>query len=349
MKVIDKIKSPFSSSDDDTGVVFSFEFFTPKVPTSSTAYSRERIAGSFLAKVAWMAAHGAAFCDITWRPRDGDNTVDLAGRMQTEVGVDTMMHLTCLSMPLARIDAALDTARSRGVRNILALRGDPVDGDGAGDGEGGPTCALDLVAHIRSRHGDYFGIAVAGYPEAHPSKIPDGSEVATEEGYESDLTYLKRKVDAGADLIITQLFFDTAVFIKFVSDCRRIGIECPIVPGILPISSYRSFSRMTDMCKTRVPREVREAVEERKGDEAALVAYGVELAANMCGEILGHGVRALHFYTMNREEPAVAVLRKLGLVGHGENGVAVMRMRSLGNGNAEKGGEERKKANGFVL
>ena len=172
--------------------------------------------------------------------------------------------------------------------------------------------------------------------EAHPSKIPNGSEVATEEGYEADLEYLKKKVDAGADFIITQLFFDAEVYIKFVKDCRRVGIKCPIVPGILPITTYRNFKFMTETCKTKVPKEVREAVEAAKGDDAKLAAYGVELATQICRKILKEtGVRMLHFYTMNKEAPAVGVLRNLGLVGGDVNGerVSEEKERLLQQGN----------------
>lgn len=168
MKVINKI-----TGDHDGPVVFSFEFFTPKL--SGEAEARARACDAFVAKVARMAAHGAAFCDITWRPRDADSTLAIAGRMQSEVGVETMMHLTCLGMPLDRIDHALSGVRAAGVQNVLALRGDPPLGttDAALSADeaipGGPACALDLVEHIQSKHGDYFGIAVAGYPGSLPS------------------------------------------------------------------------------------------------------------------------------------------------------------------------------------
>ncbi|KAJ6815000.1 putative methylenetetrahydrofolate reductase [Iris pallida] len=314
MKVVEKIER--NQENQDGAIIFSFEYFTPK-PGHATV-------SGFVDTVTAMSRHGPSFCDITWRPRDPYPalTLELAGRMQAEVGVETMMHLTCVGMPVDRIDYALDTARAKGVRNILALRGDllpGMDSVGASNGDGF-TSALDLVKYIRSKHGDYFGITVAGYPEAHPSQIPDGSEEATEEGYESDLAYLKQKVDAGADLIITQLFFDAEVFIKFVKDCRRIGITCPIVPGILPFASFRSFKFMTETCKTKVPKEVRAKVEAARGDDAALAAYGVELATEICRKILKEtGVKALHFYTMNKEAPAVGVLRNLGLLGVTQN------------------------------
>jgi methylenetetrahydrofolate reductase (NADPH) len=165
MHIINKIKE--STGSDDSHVIFSFEYFTPKFPRSATAEKRAEISDAFIAKVAHMAAHGASYCDITWRPVSADATVDLAGRMQTEIGVDTMMHLTCLGMTLEGINKAIDGAKSRGVNNILALRGDPpanaVEPTDV-NGKGVPVCGLDLVEHIRLRHGDYFGLVVAGYP-----------------------------------------------------------------------------------------------------------------------------------------------------------------------------------------
>ncbi|KAM0945793.1 putative methylenetetrahydrofolate reductase (NAD(P)H) [Dioscorea sansibarensis] len=317
MKIIDKIGPALA--DEDGPVIFSFEYCTPKPSHAGP--------DAVLDTIARMAAYGPAFSDVTWRPQPPypENTLSLAGRMQSLPGVETNLHLTSLSMPLASIDHALATARAAGIRNILALRGDPIEPPIAEDAF---TSGVDLVRHIRATHGDYFGISVAGYPEAHPSKIPEGSDRATKEGYESDLAYLKEKVEAGADLVITQLFFDASIFLKFLDDCRRIGISCPIVPGILPITTYRNFKFMTETCKTRVPAEVRERVEALKGDNEALGEYGVELATAICKELVENGVRMLHFYTMNKEGPAVKVLRNLGIIA-GEDSWKVTIPRQL--------------------
>ncbi|KAK1273885.1 hypothetical protein QJS04_geneDACA013301 [Acorus gramineus] len=172
-----------------------------------------------------------------------DLTLDITNRMQNMVCVETMMHLTCTNMPVEKIDHALDTIKANGIQNVLALRGDPPHGqDKFVQVAGGFACALDLVQHIRAKHGDYFGITVAGYP---------GEEGVSLEGYNNDLADLKRKVDAGADVIVTQLFYDTGIFLKFVNDCRQIGITCPIVPGLMPINNYKGFLRMTGFCKTK--------------------------------------------------------------------------------------------------
>lgn len=263
-----------------------------------------------------MVALGPEFCDITWGAggSTADLTLDIAARMQNEVGVETMMHLTCTNMPAASLDDALAKVKAAGLTNILALRGDPPKGqDEFTTVEGGFSCALDLVKHIRDTHGDHFGIAVAGYPEAHPDAIVDDA-AAMADAYKADIAYLKRKVDAGADFIVTQLFYDVDVFLQFEKDCRAAGIGCPILPGIMPIQSYGGFKRMTTFCKTKVPADIEAALEAIKDDEEAVKKYGVELGTAMCRRLLDAGVPGIHLYTLNLESTAVAILENLGLV-----------------------------------
>ncbi|GAV67185.1 MTHFR domain-containing protein [Cephalotus follicularis] len=302
MKVIEKIREA-----GDNKVMFSFEFFPPKT---------EDGVDNLFERMDRMVSHNPSFCDITWGAggSTADLTLDIANKMQNMICVETMMHLTCTNMPLDKIDHALDTIKSNGIQNVLALRGDPPHGqDKFVQIQGGFACALDLVRHIRSRFGAYFGITVAGYPEAHPDVIgPDG--LASHEGYHSDLAYLKQKVDAGADLVVTQLFYDTDVFLKFVNDCRQIGISCPIVPGIMPINNYKGFLRMTGFCKTRIPADVMAALDPIKDNEEAVRAYGIHLGTEMCKKILAHGITSLHLYTLNMEKSALAILMNLGLI-----------------------------------
>ncbi|XP_042416875.1 probable methylenetetrahydrofolate reductase isoform X1 [Zingiber officinale] len=303
MKVIDKIRG---AANGDGRTVFSFEFFPPKT---------EEGVENLFDRMDRMVAHNPSFCDITWGAggSTADLTLDISNRMQNMICVETMMHLTCTNMPVEKIDHALDTIKSNGIQNVLALRGDPPHGqDKFVQVAGGFACALDLVQHIRAKYGDYFGITVAGYPEAHPDMIQDG--IATEEAYNSDLTYLKRKVDAGADLIITQLFYDTDIFLKFVNDCRQIGITCPIVPGIMPINNYKGFLRMTGFCKTKIPDKITNALEPIKDNEEAVRAYGIHLGTEMCKKILANGINTLHLYTLNMEKSALAIIMNLGLI-----------------------------------
>jgi methylenetetrahydrofolate reductase (NADPH) len=147
-------------------------------------------------------------------------------------------------------------------------------------------------------------VTLLGYPEKHVES----------KSYEEDLKLLKEKVDAGADLIITQLFYDTKLFLKFVKDCRDLGIKCPIIPGMMPIHGFAGFERMTTLCKTSVPDSIREALEPIKTDDEAVKAYGIKLCIEMCKELLANGVEILHFYTLNLEKSVTAILEGLGLL-----------------------------------
>mmetsp|Transcript_8578 Transcript_8578/g.8533 ORF Transcript_8578/g.8533 Transcript_8578/m.8533 type:complete len:515 (+) Transcript_8578:232-1776(+) len=216
-----------------------------------------------------------------------------------------MMHLTLTNMTIEQIDGAIEEAKEKGIKNILALRGDPPRGQEAWrPPEGGLHYAKDLVRHIKEKYGDYFGIAVAGYPEGHVD--------ATSK--EDDLTHLKEKVDAGADLIITQLFYDDDVFIEFYHKCREIGINCPIIPGIMPIQSYQGFHRMTSFCKTKVPQQILDDLEAVKEDEDEVKKYGISLAIKTCKKLAEHGIEGFHFYTLNLERSVIAIINELGLV-----------------------------------
>ncbi|KAI8009361.1 putative methylenetetrahydrofolate reductase [Camellia lanceoleosa] len=303
MKVIEKMRE----AEKADKVVFSFEFFPPKT---------EDGVENLFERMERMVIHNPSFCDITWGAggSTADLTLEISNRMQNMVCVETMMHLTCTNMPVEKIDHALDSIKSNGIQNVLALRGDPPHGqDKFVQVQGGFACALDLVKHIRSKYGDYFGITVAGYPEGHPDVIQSHG-LATPEAYRNDLEYLKRKVDAGADLIITQLFYDTDIFLKFVNDCRQIGINCPIVPGIMPINNYKGFIRMTGFCRTKIPAEVTAALEPIKDNEEAVRAYGIHLGTEMCKKIMANGIKTLHIYTLNMEKSALAILMNLGLI-----------------------------------
>ncbi|OIW07709.1 hypothetical protein TanjilG_19652 [Lupinus angustifolius] len=304
MKVIEKIRA--ASSDPDR-VVFSFEFFPPKT---------EDGVDNLFERMDRMVSHNPSFCDITWGAggTTADLTLEISNKMQNMICVETMMHLTCTNMPVDKIDHALETIKSNGIQNVLALRGDPPHGqDKFVQAEGGFACARDLVKHIREKYGDYFGITVAGYPEAHPDVIASDG-LAPLEGYQNDLAYLKSKIDAGADLIVTQLFYDTDIFLKFVNDCRQIGITCPIVPGIMPINNYKGFIRMTGFCKTKVPADIMAALEPIKDNEEAVKAYGIHQGTEMCKKILSHGIKYLHLYTLNMEKSALGILTNLGLI-----------------------------------
>ncbi|PSC68978.1 5,10-methylenetetrahydrofolate reductase [Micractinium conductrix] len=302
-KIIDKLNERVSAGQ----TFFSFEYFPPKTD-EGVANLKERQMR--------MAALGPAFCDITWGAggSTADVTLDVARSMQQEVGVETMMHLTCTNMPVDQLQEALAKAKEYGIRNILALRGDPPKGqDHFEQVEGGFACALDLVKYIRAEHGDYFGIGVSGYPEAHPDVIVEDA-AQMEKNYWVDIDYLKQKIDAGADFVVTQLFYDVDRYFKFVKDCRSRGIHCPILPGVMPIMAYGGFKRMTSFCKTAVPQHMADTLEAIKGSDEAVKAFGISLGTMMCQRLLDGGAPGLHMYTLNLERSAVAILENVGLI-----------------------------------
>lgn len=221
--------------------IYSFEFFPPKTEAGEK---------NLYARIERMGELDPAFVDITWGAGGSTATLthDICKYAQKLCCADVMMHLTCTNINIDDVKLALKRARADGIRNILALRGDPPHGADAWEKtEGGLSYGVDLVKLIREEHGDWFGIAVAGYPEGHTQAT----------SLEEDMQHLKAKVDAGADFIVTQLFYDVDMFIAWVARCREAGITCPIVPGIMPIQSYVGFNRMTTLCKTFVPQEIK--------------------------------------------------------------------------------------------
>lgn len=278
---------------------FSLEFFPPRTKTGAV---------NLLARFDRMKQGGPLFCDVTWHPAANLNvdsetsSLTIAGVALNYCGLETMLHLTCCNQTKEEINQNLRRARDIGLKNILALRGDffPDDNSKSDDF----SYASDLVRHIRENFGDYFVIGVAGYPCTHPES----------NSYQEDLYYLKEKVDAGADFIVTQMFFDANTFIEFVRNCRKIGIKVPIIPGILPIQSYDSLRHIVNLTKLKVPTSIREAIESIKDNDEAIRKYGIDQAVKMCQELLSDdNTPGLHFYTLNRELATSTILKELGL------------------------------------
>merc|ERR1719487_1369443 len=249
--------------------------------------------------------------DVTWGAggSTSEKTLELCINALKYHGLNVMMHLTCTNMPKESLKAALDTCKENGICNILALRGDPPGylekgGEGFKQCEGGFAYAVDLVKYIREEFGDYFCIAVAGYPEGHLEA----------ESKDSDLRYLKDKVDAGADMIVTQLFYDNEEFFAWRDKCVEMGITVPILPGIMPIQSYGGFTRMTSLCKTKLPPSLMEDLEPIKDDDQKVKDFGVQLAIRSCQELVARGTPGLHFYTLNLETSVMRIIKGLGLI-----------------------------------
>jgi methylenetetrahydrofolate reductase (NADPH) len=240
---------------------------------------------------------GPLFVDVTWHPAGnpgGDcetSSLTIASAALNYSGLDTILHLTSSQSSIDDIRCHLQKAKDAGIKNILALRGDREEHHTESSALSGFNFATDLVAHIRKEHGDHFVIGVAGYPTGHPEAT----------SYEEDLLHLKEKVDAGADFIITQLFFKTEVYVKFVEDCRRLGIRVPIIPGVMPIQSYDSLRHIVKLSKLEVPKEILDIIEPLRNNDEAIRNYGVHQAVEMIKALFQSGTApGVHFYTLNR-------------------------------------------------
>ncbi|XP_044138018.1 methylenetetrahydrofolate reductase [Bufo gargarizans] len=279
---------------------FSLEFFPPRTASGAV---------NLISRFDRMGSGGPLFVDVTWHPA-GDpgseketSSMTIASTAVNFCGLETILHMTCCTQTKEEITRHLHKAKHNGLKNIMALRGDPIGEEWEEEAEGF-NYAIDLVKHIRHEFDDYFDICVAGYPKGHPEA----------ESYEADLKHLKEKVDAGADFIITQLFFRSENFLQFLKDCRAIGITCPILPGIFPIQGYGSLRQLVKLSKLEVPQEITDVIEPIKDNDAAIRNYGIDLVVSMCRELLDSGlVHGLHFYTLNREVATIDVLRRLGL------------------------------------
>ncbi|XP_065656577.1 methylenetetrahydrofolate reductase (NADPH) [Hydra vulgaris] len=280
---------------------FSLEFFPPRTLNGAV---------NLVARFDRMSQGGPLFCDITWHPA-GDPSGDketssctIASTASNYCGIETMLHMTCANISCDSVLKNLKKAKNLGIRNILALRGDPPKGEVWMASDENLRFGADMVKFIRKHFQNYFTICVAGYPQGHPDCT----------SYEDDLIHLKEKVDAGADFIITQLFFEPHIFFKFLADCRRIGIDVPIIPGVMPIQAYASLLQLVKLSKLEVPQYIIDDLEPIKNDDEAIREYGVKLAVSMCRELLSSDdVPGIHVYTLNREVATTELLQQLGL------------------------------------
>ncbi|KAJ3217154.1 hypothetical protein HDU67_008374 [Dinochytrium kinnereticum] len=294
MKITKKIERALA----EDRCFWSFEYFPPKTEMGVTnLYDRmER-----------MYTLGPEFIDVTWAAGGGSSelTMQICATAQAVYGLEACMHLTCTNMPREKIDIALRDARAAGIQNILALRGDPPRGqENWTKVDTGFSYATDLVRYIRQNHGDYFCIGVAAYPEGH-NENPD---------FEEDFKHFVEKCEAGADYIVTQMFYDCDIFLKWAKRVREAGISIPILPGMMPIQSYGGFKRMTSLAKTIVPQFIFDELEPIKDDDKAVKEYGVKLAIDMCNQMREAGIRGFHFYCLNLEKSVRLILEGLGFV-----------------------------------
>lgn len=290
MKIIDLLrdKKPF----------VSLEFFPPKEKSAWPG---------FFDVVNWLTPANPLFVSVTYGAGGGTqaNTLEIVSRMKKEYGLEPMAHLTCVGASEKNIRAFLDSLVDSGVENVLALRGDPPKGqaDFVPDSEQFRH-ASDLVAFIRAEYPSLC-IGVAAYPEVHPQA----------ESPEKDLEYLKGKVDAGGDFIVTQLFFDNRLYFDFVTKARATGIAVPMLPGVLPVISLAGAKRMLTFCGASMPPDYMAALEaaEASGDSSAVAERGIAYATAQARELIAGGAPGVHLYTLNKAEACLKIIGGLGL------------------------------------
>jgi methylenetetrahydrofolate reductase (NADPH) len=270
----------------------SLEFFPPKTPDG---VAKLRAARRELAQL------HPAFCSVTFGAGGSTREGTLATVLEIrDEGMEGVPHLSCVGSTRDGVREVLAQYRSHGIRHVVALRGDLPSG--AAD-VGEFRYASELVRFIRDESGDWFHIDVAAYPEYHPqSRNPD-----------DDLASFQRKIDAGANSAITQYFFNTDAYWHFVDACAQRGIDAPIVPGIMPISSFTKLARFSDACGAEIPRWIRRRLEGMGDDTASIRAFGLDVVTRMCAALLERGAPGLHFYTLNQTTLTTAIWRALGL------------------------------------
>ncbi len=274
----------------------SFELFPPKSPQGEVTLFQH---------VAKLVEFGPQFITCTYGAGGStqESTLGIVARVHREFGLPVATHLTCVGATVDQLRDYLRRAIEEGVENVVALRGDPPRGDATFKPVlGGLTYANELVSLVRREFSE-MSIAVAGYPETH-QEAPSPA---------IDLTNLKRKVDAGADVVITQLFYENADFFAFRERCQAIGISVPIVPGLLPITNFAQIKRITSLCGAKLPAGLAEGLEAAGDDVEAQFELGVESAVRQTEELLAAGVPGIHFYVLNRSEAAARVLGEVQL------------------------------------
>jgi methylenetetrahydrofolate reductase (NADPH) len=272
---------------------FSFEFFPPKSDEGVTA----------LMKTAeTLLPLQPAFVSVTYGAGGSTRarTIDVVKRMKQGLGLEVMAHLTCVAATTGELRGVLSEIKAAGIDNVLALRGDPPSGaEQFVPQRDGLAHAADLIELVKAEF--EFCVGGACYPEKHIEAVD----------FASDLGFLRSKVDAGARFLITQLFFDNEKYYSFVERARRVGIDVPIIPGIMPITNAEQVARFTTMCGATLPQKLLSELDARKGQPEAILDLGVAYATLQCVDLLSAGVPAIHFYTLNKSPASRAVVSAL--------------------------------------
>lgn len=286
------LRSSFAEIYSRPEKILSFEFFPPR---------QESALHQTFALIGALKKSRPHFMTVTYGAGGGTRaqTQRMTSYIHNILGVPAVAHLTCIGHTIAEVDEILNGLQRKGINKILALRGDPPRG--APPAPSAFSDARQLVRHIKRRTG--FSVAVAGYPETHRQA----------QSPQADIDYLKAKVDAGAELIITQLFFDAEIYFKFVDRARAAGIGVPITPGVMPISCAAQLKKFTEMCGASIPPGVMTEINRLNGDTAAIVEFGTDFAINLCSRLLTGGAPGIHLYTLNRSEQVLPIIQALGL------------------------------------
>ena len=271
---------------------FSFEFFPPQTPEGVEKLRATR---------RQLAQLNPKFFSVTFGAGGStrDRTLETVLEIQAE-GHVAAPHLSCIGATSENIRSMLQKYRDGGIRHVVALRGDLPSGMAQG---GEFRYAKELVAFIRKEFDDAFHIDVASYPEYHPQAS----------SAQEDLRNFKRKVEAGADSVITQYFYNADAYFNFVDACEAMGISIPIVPGIMPINKFSQLARFSDACGAEIPRWIRRRLEGYGDDSASIRAFGLDIVTDLCDRLLKAGAPGLHFYTLNSAGPATTIWQRLGL------------------------------------
>jgi methylenetetrahydrofolate reductase (NADPH) len=277
--------------------VLSFEFFPTKTDEGERTLLEKTIPA--------LRQLNPDFCSVTYGAGGStrQKTLAIVDRIQRDQQLTTMAHLTCVNASAEDTRGMLDQASALGVRNILALRGDPPDGGEFKKTEGGFEYSYELVRFVREVGA--YSIGVAGFPEGH---------VACKEGKHVDWQRLKNKIDHGADFVITQLFFDNRDYFEFRDYLAGLGVTVPLVPGIIPILSTAQIKRFVALCGADLPAPLVTELERRADDDEAVTQFGIEYATRQCEELLREGAPGIHFYTLNKARSTTRILENLGLV-----------------------------------
>jgi methylenetetrahydrofolate reductase (NADPH) len=275
--------------------IFSFEFFPPKTEAGEQNLYRA---------LAELKPLDPSFVSVTYGAGGSsrEKTIEIVKRIKEEFGLEAMAHFTCVGATVPQLRDTLDEMRAAGIENVLALRGDPPEGqEGWTKTDGGLEYSRELVELIGA---DYeFAIGAACFPETHIHA----------ESSESDLGYLAEKVQAGVDFLITQMFFENQFYFDFVERARAAGVQVPIVPGVMPITRVGQVERMAQMCGSAIPEGLRKELHAREDDAEAVLDFGVAYATLQCAELLAAGAPGVHFYTLNRSPATRAIVSALKL------------------------------------